>query len=373
MDSHPPTIRSRLSLLWLGEPEAGDTETPTLLERLIAIVPLPYLPASLLIAALVSAPARLAVRMLHGYPFEEAIAVSFAAGAPGATWQQLAGLFLWFAITFYAVWVTRYMRLKVQAAKAKLAPLLPAGENTYRAIFARVSRDRPALLIGLVLAVSFTAETLARLRTAASPVDWVYQAAITPILYLIFGTAIWMYVSATWSLYRLGQEPLKLKSPAEDEMLGARPMGSLSLALSFAGFGQIGLMTLILFVSPVLAEYQLVLIGMAVIGVVMFFLPLNGVHRQMAAEKKCQEAALRRRVFHLLESDPESGNAGTSEPLADTLAELRTVLALQTARPTVAAIPTWPVDTDMLRRLGAVAGSIIVAVITNIILGLLRF
>jgi hypothetical protein len=376
MNARAPTMRDRLSQLWLGaESSTGGPETPTLLERLIGLVPLPYAVTGVLLAAAISAPGRVGVRLLHGDLLQDAMVAVFPGSEPEAPWQRLAATFLWFAITFYAIWVTRYGRRHVVAAEDKLVPLLPAGAATYRRVFSRVTRARPALLVGLVMAIAFTAETLARLRTAASPADWVYQAASTPLLYFIYGTAVWAYVSATWSLYRLGQQPLKLKSPAEDEMLGARPMGALSLALSFAGFGQIGLMTLVLFASPVLMEFQIVLIGLAVIGVVMFFLPLYSVHQQMVAEKKRHQSAFRRRVFHLLEQQPGAPleDAATSDPaLTATLAELRTALALQTAQPTVAAIPTWPVDTGMLRRLGAVAGSIIVAVITNIIVNLMR-
>lgn len=199
----------------------------------------------------------------------------------------------WIVLALYALWMVRAVRLRVLAAEGTVAPLVPGGPETYRAAFGGLAAPAPPLLTGLLLAVATHPFTATALREAAGPWEFAYDVVRTLLVFVIYGAALWAYVAALWGVHALGRIPLYRRPLSEDSMVGLRPTGALALSITFLYFGWLAILVVIALVNPVYPQLVLVLIGLTVLGVVLFVWPLDGVHRQMAAVKGEQMASLR--------------------------------------------------------------------------------
>ncbi|MBN1248578.1 MAG: hypothetical protein JXC32_13040 [Anaerolineae bacterium] len=342
-------------------------ERPTLVERVLALLPLPYGWAAVLVAALLGPPGSLLIGFLETGDLEASMSAFFYGHLPERRWQEILSIILWFAFYTILFWTIAYARRSVIKSRKALTPRL-SEPGAFDAAFGHVSWLLPALLIGFAIEALFIGDYRARLASAPGPVSTVYEAVSGPPLYLMSGTAIWVYASAVWGLFRLGKGSLRLKPFYEDESMGLKPMAKLSLSLSAAYFGLLLIMGLMLLIGPVRTEYVITVATLLVLGLVLFFLPLIGAHRRMKAEKKALREAVRARWEEIL--------AGTLTPTEDEEDEPRTfdpgaVLALEALERKVAAAQTWPVDVPILSKLGVMALSIILALVTQIVSNLL--
>jgi hypothetical protein len=150
--------------------------------------------------------------------------------------------------------------------------------------------------------------------------------------------------------------------------MGLKPMATLSLSLSAAYFGLLLIMGLMLLIGPVRIEYIITVAALLVLGLVLFFLPLIGAHRRMRAEKKALKEAVRARWEGILADTLSRADDG--EHGADRV-DPGAVLALEALERKVAAAQTWPVDLPILGKLGVMALSIILALVTQVVSNLL--
>ena len=185
----------------------------------------------------------------------------------------------------------------------------------------------------------------------------------TVVFRLAIAGFVWVYVASVEGLYDLGREKLNLRSFYDDSMLGLRPLGALSLQLSYVyflgvTFGALGVLT-----SPNPSDLRILglVLASAVLGIVFFFFPLQSVHRLMV-EAKQRELSSFRSELRRLRSRPDS----TTEERR-VVAELRDALTLDMIRAEIAAIPTWPVDTTIMGKLATVVIAVVGLVVAQII------
>jgi hypothetical protein len=186
---------------------------------------------------------------------------------------------------------------------------------------------------------------------------------------VMVGTALWVYGTALWGLYRLGRGPLHLKPFYEDKTMGLRPLASLSLSLSLAYFVLLLIMVLMLFIGPVRPEFVGTVIALLLLGVGLFFLPLLGAHRRMKEEKDALKKALLTRWGEVVRRSMAPGD--DADLTASLAADVDAVVALQALDRKVAAVPTWPLDLSILSRLGVMTLPVVVGLLTQLAANLL--
>ena len=77
----------------------------------------------------------------------------------------------------------------------------------YQRLFDLVSRLGPAVLLAVVIGLSFSDLITMAWNGITGPFEWLYYLVNLPLTYLSIGTAIWSYLGAVWGLYRLGRQP----------------------------------------------------------------------------------------------------------------------------------------------------------------------
>jgi hypothetical protein len=275
-------------------------------------------------------------------------------------------------VTFFLlIVITRFMRLKLVASEPELSSLAPGGEETVHRAFKLVPKIAPQAILGILFLVASVPNldpsySLAG-AFAVGPVYGVWTFIQSFLVALILGSFIWIYASSLWGLHELGKEPLKLKHFSEDSMLGVRPIGSIALTLFLSYFVITGLGTLVLLFAP--DPLGLVLVtGLTIVGVILFFLPLNNIHLRMQNEKHLHQAAIRRELVLL--SNPN--NATGPNPQKDPLSRVSELMILQMRRDDAARIPTWPFDTTILSRFAAVIISLTIVLVSRVIIDVLK-
>jgi hypothetical protein len=131
----------------------------------------------------------------------------------------VAGLLLWTLFLYLTLVMPRYIRLKVQQAEDKIAPLAPQGTEQYRRLFQPISYTAPPILLAVLIAASFAGFISTVVAGIAGPLEWLYQLVNLPLTYLTIGATLWAYFAALWGLYRLGNQPLNLKHAVESHKL----------------------------------------------------------------------------------------------------------------------------------------------------------
>lgn len=331
-------------------------ERPTYWERFILWLRLPYSVGAWVITGLLAGPV-----LLVGY---------VQGGQPPLS----AAAFLLYL--FSALYMIRYMRVKLVAAEPTLIPLAPEGEETLHRAFGRVSRALPTLVLtAAIVGLFFQGGALpqpqpAEPGLALDALRYVFLSFALGLSFVlqfgILGQFVWVYFSAIRGLHQLGKQPLRLKPFHEDPMLGARPIGVLSLALALAYQTPLGLFALGFFLlddAPAQTAGAVLLTVLVPLGVVLFFLPLNSTHQQMVQAKQRAQAALRTQFSELWIG---SGNPG-GEASPGTPSRVERLLMLDMAQRQAAALPTWPFDTRILGRLAAIILSLIAIVLARVV------
>jgi len=346
---------------------SGGPEKPTLIERLVTAFPLPYAAASLAIAVLIGPP----LQLLAAYFDTKSIglALKYTINTPpnsavAGTVSSLQGTInqtIWFSTIFLTIYLIRLMRSRIVEFEPKLVPVLPLGEETFHRAFGGVSKRIPQVLIG----VPFFLLSIPYILQPTINIGWVsllFQLLSNGVVGIMFGSFIWVYFRSLWGIYRLGNEPLKLKSHYEDHMLGVRPIGSISLTLFAAYSSVIVLGSIALLLSPDLLG-TVALIVMVVFGVAMFFIPLNSVHKTMVEQKLSQMVKVQQEFIRLTNSAAEQ----IPDRAEKILGQLRDTQILQINRDYVSRLPTWPSDTPILGKFAAIALSVAAILISKII------
>jgi hypothetical protein len=130
-------------------------------------------------------------------------------------------------------------------------------------------------------------------------------------------------------------------------------------------FAMIGVVLVTALVYPQTALYLAFLLALLAFGVLLFVLPLLGIHRLMLKEKRRIEAelaGLAAREWKEMEAAPPEGETGLAE-LRGMVVSLRRFVAHERAERKVVSLPTWPFDPQVTGRIAAIVLTGMVAVL----------
>jgi len=107
-------------------------ENPTVIERFVTLIPLPYPLAALFWTIVLGTPGFSAIQYLatRSTPFSLA---------------NLPNALLNISLTFYLFLMVRYMRLRVVASEALIVSRLSGGERDYHEAFGRMTQTAPVI------------------------------------------------------------------------------------------------------------------------------------------------------------------------------------------------------------------------------------
>ena len=287
------------------------------------------------------------------------------------------------ALVAYAFYLPRYMRTKLSEAGLSLSTLLQGGEAGYRRMFATVAAPKPQLvtwflfLVGLLLAVNIAAiigTGPASIVFGGGPssalefVAGVYDLISLAVSTLGLSSVVWTYWTISRGIHRFGGEPLALRPYYEDAFLGLKPVGSLALSLASAYFGFLALFVLVLVASPSspsagdLIGVGGFLAGLILLGLVLFFLPLRRLHRQMIQRRHLEGSRLRERFAPVFQERAED----------DVPKDIGHLFRLDMMDRKVSSMALWPFDIRILGKLSVIVLSVTAILISRIVAIILK-
>lgn len=336
-------------------------EKPTLLERFVAIIPLPY-PWAALIWSVV---------LPSGLGFD--LISYLGTGSAPISSDTLPNILVNFLFIFYAFIMIRYMRLRVVATEARISERLEGRAEDYHRAFGRMTQTLPVSLMTVAFGTLILAGRAIGGGLTSSPFLILANVIVVFLGTLAFSTYFWEFAVASWGLHKLGGSSLKLGSFFEDKMMGARPIGNLALSLAVAYFGGL-LFAALLFstISPPTLANQWPFIVFLLLGIGFFILPLNSIHVRMQAEKRrlLQEISAR---YQRLNSDPRAPmHGGTMEDVRSGLARLTELQEIEMLDKRISSLPTWPFDINVASKFITIVLSVTAVLLSRLITNFLH-
>jgi hypothetical protein len=330
---------------------------PTLIERIVNVIPGPYVLKCLIFSCFLGVPFLLLTRFLDTLSTQTALAVF----GP-LLWQNVVTFFFAnFVLLFYAVYGVRYMRTKISAMIPDFESIVPedGGKNLYE-VFKPLCRLSPAIIVSLLLVAASLASFPDQASQHSAGLISLAQIVVAfPFVYLAYGTFIWFYIGSVKCLYDLGKRPLKLAEFYEDGHMGVKPVGSVSLSLALVYFAGLGLVFFSFLSIPPALEFA---VGVMLLGgIVLFFLPLNTIHHKMRLKKQLEREKLKVRHKPLRDSMDESLRKARKVETA----ELKRAFAVDIIDRYVNSIPEWPFDSRTLTWLSAIVLTVVVSIVTR--------
>jgi hypothetical protein len=197
--------------------------------------------------------------------------------------------------------------------------------------------------------------------------------AIVYLDVLAFMTYLWEFAMASWGLHRLGGSSLRLGSFLEDRMMWSKPMGNHALSLTAAYFG--GLLLTELLLSSFLPSSILgtaMFFTFLILGVTLFFLPLNSIHAKMQAEKRRLLTEIGSRYPNLKQDPAPSRENATLDDVHNRLARLTDLHEVEMLNRKVASLPTWPFDIQVVSRFITIVLSVTAVLLSRLITNFLH-
>jgi hypothetical protein len=273
--------------------------------------------------------------------------------------RLLTGLVFAYAVVL-AVWAVGRFASECEAAQRSVDRLAAHPEQASPVFRGMASTWGP-----LALTLGFVAVTVWRTAVLG---DWWAALLWLPVALLVnlpLLTAVWVYLALLLGLVRLGRRTLSLTAFPEDLSLGLGEVGRLAFTAFWiygAGFAPV---LVISFVNPV---RLLLTLGLFLLGVLVFFGCLQGLHRQLLAARR-----------HFLEWAGQL-YARAYEPVrSGSLAALgeqaQALQAAEVIQRRAEAIQQWPFQQHRLAQIAGIVGTVVTFVATGIItrLILVRF
>lgn len=267
----------------------------------------------------------------------------------------------WTLTLFVVLYLPRPLTARLLAYGESLVPLSSDGDALVKRVFSGLYRVRPVLIVLVPLTLTSVQYLQTQALHTVGLVSNVYLIFSNTLVTLLFSAFIWLYFRGLWALYKLGKEPLSLKSVETDVMFGLRPIGSISFTLFLSYFCVIGLSVVGVYISPDPISVSALFI-LSILGGAMFFLPLNSFHKRMVLEKRNEE----RKLYQRLSSVSQGAETGGESEVA-LLKSLREVQLLQIHKDRLSKAPTWPFDTGVFGRFAAIILSITAILLSKII------
>jgi hypothetical protein len=336
---------------------------PTLVERIVNLIPGSFVLKCLVFCCFLGVPFLLLTRFLDTLSVQTALEVF----GP-LLWQNVVTYcFANFVLLFYAIYGVRYMRSKISVMVPEVEAMVPedSGKNLYE-VFKPVCRLTPAVIMSLLLVVASLASFPDQFGQHSAGLISLAQIVVSfPLVYLAYGTFIWVYASSIKCLYNLGKQPVKLAEFYEDSHMGVKPLGSLSLSLALVYFAGLGLVFFSFLSIPPPLE---IAVGVMILGgIVLFLLPLNTIHQKMRAKKQLELEKLKVRYRPLRDAMDESLRKSRKAEAT----ELRRIFAVDIIDRHVNSISEWPFDSRTLTWLSAIVLTVVVSIVTKYVTVLL--
>ena len=336
-------------------------EKPTLLERFVALIPLPY-PWAALIWSLV---------LPSGLGFD--LISYLGSGSAPISIDTIPNIVLNLLFIFYAFIMIRYMRMRVVATETRISARLEGGPEDYHRAFGRMTQTLPVLVMTAVFGTLILAGRASGGGLPSNPFLILTNVIVVYLGSLAFSTYFWEFAVASWGLHKLGGSSLKLGSFLEDRMMGARPMGNLALSLAVAYFGGV-LFAALLFstISPATLANQWPFIVFLLLGVAFFILPLNSIHTEMQAEKRKLLQEINARYPRLSQNTMQSKENATMADVQVGLARLTELQEVEMLDKRISSLPTWPFDINVASKFITIVLSVTAVLLSRLITNLLH-
>jgi len=349
-----------------GEGRQG-LDRPTVVERAIATIPLPYLVTCTVLALLTTGPGYFLAHLIEsGGDWNHTVGAVFGSAFELPLWRSIPLIILSIGFDVYLLWLVRHSRLHIARYAKEIAPLLADGEAGVRRMFGHLYWRLPVIGLAAAFGLFFV------LLLEPIPSDFGFLDFLIVGLNLVFlpfvdAQVIWNYVATVWGVHRIGREALRLRPLYEDPMLGLRPLGSLSLGATFYFFGALAIIIAEVTLSPdpVRPAYLAFLIVLVLFGAGLLFLPLVSIHRLMATEKRRAIVTASSRAGDVYA--PLMARNPTPEPslheVRDLLLRTHGILLHREEERRIQTLPTWPFETRAMTRIAAITLTGVVAVV----------
>jgi hypothetical protein len=226
-------------------------------------------------------------------------------------------------------------------------------EQVAMPVFGGMASTRGPLALTLVF-VAVTVWRTAVLGGLWAALRWLPVAVVVNLPLL---TAVWVYLALLLGLARLGRRTLSLTAFPEDLSLGLGAVGRLAFTAFWiygAGFAPVLVINL---TNPL---GLLLILGLFLLGVLVFFGCLQGLHRQLLTARRHYldwAGQLYARAYEPLRSGSLVALGEQAQPLQ----------AAEVIHRRAEAIQQWPFQQRRLAQMAGIVGTVVTFVITGII------
>lgn len=209
----------------------------------------------------------------------------------------------------------------------------------------------------LALTLVFSAVTTWRTAVLGDPWAALLWLPVSVLVNLPAMTAVWVYLTLLLGLNRLGRRPLSLTAFPEDLSLGLGEVGRLAFTAFWvyaAGFAPVLVITV---ANPL---RLLLSLGLFLLGVLVFFGCLQGLHRQLLAARRHYldwAGQLYARAYEPIRS-------GSLAALGE---QAQLLQAAEVIQRRAEAIQQWPFQQRRLAQMAGIVGTVVTFVLTGII------
>jgi hypothetical protein len=280
-----------------------------------------------------------------------------ATGHPEAGWDfvraELGSHAVYAYLVLLSFWAVRKIAAGARALGPSLERLTPAAARTGNFFAGTTSVAGPVVLTALLTLV-LSLNLYWRWGVAVAAIILPYIALpVFPIM-----TMFWVYVAVLVGLDRLGRQQMELGPFPEDTSLGLRPVG----ALAFTAF-LIFCAETVPFLLVNLRDRVQLIVGLTffIAGVVVFFLSMWLLHRQMVDAKRRHLAWVRRlygEAFAPLRPKPTVEGLQARAPLMG---------AAEALEKRAVAIQEWPFDDRTMARIVAISTGVVTTVVARFV------
>jgi cbb3-type cytochrome oxidase subunit 3 len=209
----------------------------------------------------------------------------------------------------------------------------------------------------LALTLVFVAVTVWRTAVVGDPWTALRWLPVSVLVNLPLLTAVWVYMALLLGLNRLGRRTLSLTAFPQDLSLGLGEVGRLAFTAFWiygAGFAPV---LVVNFANPL---GLLLILGLFLLGVLVFFACQQGLHRQLVAARRHYlewAGQLYARVYEPIRS-------GSLTALGE---QAQLLQAAEVIHRRAEAIQQWPFQQRRLVQIAGIVGTVVTFVMTGII------
>ena len=266
-------------------------------------------------------------------------------------------------IMLYFLYGVRYITRRIDRLSEYAKGMIPGNTTLHLGTQYRLSRVLLVWIALLAIITLLSSDPLTVERVASDNIP------VFAYFFLILAFFLWTYGSSMLAIYHAGKLPFQLKPFTEDKTLGLKPFGTASMRLAsvYAIFPIIVTFTQLFLINVEIpggvtvelgsfrASDLIFLGGLVLVGVVLFLLPLVGIHRRLQDARR-QElnwitpryTSLVQRLKDRMSHSENFESVNEKDALASELSIIRQIES------DIHRIQTWPFDIGVITRLATV-------------------